>query len=67
MKCTSPLCLFYDEIEVSLKLRKSICLFHDIDINYHNIDKINNCNNHLTKEQNDKKWKKCIANFSEEY
>lgn len=52
MKCTNPeLCIHYYEIinpYNSAKNPKAICIKHDFDINYNNLDKIENCECHKT-------------------
>ena len=49
LKCSYPkLCLWYFEVENANKSKKPICLFHDIDINYHNKTKIETCEHHIT-------------------
>jgi hypothetical protein len=57
-KCSYPdLCLWYYETDSSgVKTRKPICLFHDIDINYHNKTKIETCEHHTTHKQLKEKW-----------
>jgi hypothetical protein len=57
LKCSYPkLCLWYFEIENANKSKKPICLFHDIDINYHNKTKIETCEHHITYKKLQEKW-----------
>lgn len=52
MKCSYPnLCIYYYEVESTSKPKTPICLKYDFDINYHNLDKIENCQDHKTYEQ----------------
>ena len=51
MKCTNPLCIHYQEFDISPTKIKPFCLKHEFDINYHNLTKIENCQDHKTYEQ----------------
>jgi len=58
MRCSFPeICKWYLESESSNTAKRPICLLHDIIINYTNITKIENCQDHQTLKQNKDKWK----------
>jgi len=57
MRCTSPICIWYMETEKSNNIKRSVCLLHDIDINYKNIDKIETCQSHKSYKKLKEKWK----------
>lgn len=62
MKCTHPnLCIQYMEItnpNIPAKIAKGVCTKHDFDVNFHNQDKIDNCQDHKTYEQRREEWNK---------
>ena len=52
MKCTDPkLCIHYFEFDISPTKKKSVCIKHEFDINFHNINQIEKCQDHKTYEQ----------------
>lgn len=52
MKCTDPeLCIHYFEFDISPTKIKSVCIKHEFDINFHNINQIEKCQDHKTYEQ----------------
>lgn len=58
MKCTDPkLCIHYFEFDISPTKIKSVCTKHEFDINFHNINQIEKCQDHKTYEQVREEWK----------
>ena len=58
MKCTSPVCIYYYEVERSDTPRKAICLWQEnMEINYTNIEKINACQSYKIFKQLKENWK----------
>ncbi len=51
MKCQIPLCIHFYEFDISPTKAKVVCLKHEFDINYHNLTKIENCQDHKTYQQ----------------
>jgi len=60
VKCTHPnLCVYCMETD---RPKKLICLKHDIDINYHNLTKITNCQDHKIYKQLKESQTKVLKN-----
>jgi len=57
MKCTNPLCIHYYEFDISPTKVSVVCLKHEFEINYQNLTKIENCQDHKTYEQVREDWK----------
>lgn len=64
MKCINPLCINYFEIQNPYIPQKTIiptCLKHEFEINYQNITKIENCQDHKTYQQLKEEWRNILA------
>ncbi|MCE5220026.1 MAG: hypothetical protein LLF98_01860 [Clostridium sp.] len=57
MKCTLPVCIYYHESIDNPNNPKTYCDLHGFEINYTNIDKIENCENHKTFQKLKENWK----------
>jgi hypothetical protein len=63
IRCSHPtLCIWYGESETSNTPKRSVCLLKDMPINYTNIDKIENCQDHKTSKQLSEEWNKSSCN-----
>ena len=62
MQCTNPTCIHYYETDKNNNIKRPVCLLFDIDINYKNIDRIENCLNHKTYKKLKENWKNIPCN-----
>ena len=63
-QCQHPKpCIWYQESEKSDTPKKPYCLLHDIEINFYNITKIQNCEDHKTYQKLKDSWNEYFKNI----